>query len=288
LLLEVGVAEQDTVPSPGGTSQETTRENVRALFVRIAETCDLPPLPAVAARAMSLARDPDASANDLARVVATDGALAVRVLKISRSVTYLRREPPRTMQEAIVTVGFQALRKILIAASARATYRARDPVAETLWRHALATALAADELAVEARERRGGDAFIAGLLHDVGKLVFHLADPAAFARLGRADEAAERELYGATHAAVGGCLAEKWGLESDVVEAVMLHHATGMQGLAARVTTADLIAHQIGFGSVVQGAAAPEPDASADLRLDLAAVGARVASSFESERTLFE
>src|SRR6185295_1818735 len=96
-----------------------TRDQTRALFLRIAETCDLPPLPAVAARAMSLARDPDACATDLARVVMTDTALAARVLKISRSVTYLRREPPRTLQEAIVVVGFQALRKILVAASAR-------------------------------------------------------------------------------------------------------------------------------------------------------------------------
>jgi len=281
------MAEQAAAPSAGATSQLTPRQNVRALFLRIAETCDLPPLPAVAVRAMSLAHDPDATAGDLTRVVATDAALAARVLKISRSVTYLRRQPPRTLQEAIVTVGFQALRKILIAASARAAYGAHDATAEALWRHALATALAADEVAVEKGERRGGDAFIAGLLHDVGKLVFHLADPVAFARLGHADEAMETEVCGATHAAVGGCLAEKWGLETEVVEAVMFHHAADAEGLARRVAIADRIAHQIGFGSVVADGA-PEPDAEADPQLDLAAVGARVTKSFERERTLFE
>ena len=100
-------------------SVSTTRDNVRTLFARVAETCDLPPLPAVALRAMRLARDPDAKADDLARVVSTDTAIAARVLRIARSAIYVRRSAPRTLREAIMTVGFHALRKILVAASAR-------------------------------------------------------------------------------------------------------------------------------------------------------------------------
>jgi len=265
----------------------STRDATRALFARVAETCDLPPLPAVAVRAMSLARDPDSGAADLARVVATDAALAARVLKISRSVTYLRREPPRTLQEAITVVGFHALRKILVAASARSSYRMDDAIASRLWEHALATALAADELEVECGRRRGGDAFIAGLLHDVGELVFHLSDAAALARLGVADEALESELFGVTHAAVGGCLAEKWGLESAVVDAIMLHHAPDGDGLAARLAIADRIAHEIGFGSVA-AAAFPEPTVASEAAQVPGDVVARVATSFERERTLFD
>jgi HD-like signal output (HDOD) protein len=260
---------------------ESTREATRALFLRVAETCDLPPLPAVAARAMTLTRDPDASAADLAHLVATDAALAARVLKISRSVTYMRREPPRTLGDAVLVVGFQALRKILVAASARASYRADDAVATRLWEHALATALAADEVAVARGERRGGDAFIAGLLHDVGKLVFHLSDPAAFARLGESDGDVETDIFGATHAIVGGCLVEKWGLEGAVIDAVTFHHQADAEGLAAHLALADRIARDIGFGSV---ASAP-PGAASE---DHAAVAARVASSFASERTLFD
>jgi HD-like signal output (HDOD) protein len=282
-------------------SASGTREATRSIFLRIAETCDLPPLPAVAARAMTLARDPDASAADLARLVGTDTALAARVLKISRSVTYLRQQPPRTLQEAVVVVGFQALRKILVAASARSTHRGDDPIATRLWEHALATALAADELAAAAREPRGGDAFIAGLLHDVGRLVFHLSDPAAYARLALGAEELESEIFGVTHAAVGGCLAEKWGLDAEVVDAVMLHHAGDAGGLAARVGLADRIAHRIGYGSMP----APAPGADTDADGALASAGdpsaatppeaallegiaSRVAGSFASERTLFE
>jgi HD-like signal output (HDOD) protein len=259
---------------------------MRSVFAHIAQTCDLPPLPAVAARALTLARDPGTKADELARLVMTDAALAARVLKISQSVVYARRHPPQTLQQAIMQVGFQALRKILIAASARSAYRADDAIAEALWQHALATALAADELAVVAGEPRGGNGFVAGLLHDVGKLLFHLADAATFSRLGHADAASEEERYGATHPAVGGCLAERWGLEDEVVIAIMFHHEPETSPLAARLAIADGIAHQLGFGSVpaqVEGFAPDDDSGTA-----LAPVVERVATAFEAERTLFD
>jgi len=97
-------------------------------------------------------------------------------------LTGLRRQPPRTLDEAITTVGFEALRNILVAASLRAS-RADDAASHRLWEHALATALAADELAHLDGLPRGGSVFIAGLLHDTGKLLFHLSDAKAFASL---------------------------------------------------------------------------------------------------------
>lgn len=102
-----------------------TRHSMRALFDRIAERCDLPPLPAVAARALELVRAPDTKADDLAHLVSTDTAIAARVLRISRSVVYARRKMPRTLHKAIATVGFEALRQILVVASARNAYRVR-------------------------------------------------------------------------------------------------------------------------------------------------------------------
>ncbi len=258
---------------------------VRSVFMHVAQTCDLPPLPAVAARALTLARDPNTKAEELARLVMTDAALAARVLKISQSVVYARRHPPQTLQQAIMQVGFQALRKILIAASARAAYSADDAVAEALWYHALATALAADELAVEAGEPRGGNGFVAGLLHDIGKLLFHIADAATFARLGHADGASEEERYGVTHAAVGGCLAEQWGLEEEIVAAIMFHHTPDSTPLASRVALADAVAHRLGFGSVpldVVTVGAAEP------ATDIAPVVEKVARAFEAERALFD
>lgn len=258
-----------------------SRSALRELFGKVSESCDLPPLPAVAMRAIALARDPNVSADQLVRIVSTDAALAARVVSIARSVRYLRREAPRTLQSAIQTVGFQALRRILIAASARAAYRADDAVAQALWEHALATALAADELAHLGGAPRGGSAFIAGLMHDIGKLVLHLSDSARFDALDHHNEARELEIFGVTHEQVGACLAEHWGLEDDVVWAILCHHRQATDPLAIQIVRADALACQIGYGC------GRDTEAEAVDTDDLSDVAERVVQSFEVERTLF-
>ncbi len=276
-----------TMGIPATRSDETiARDDVRAVFNHIAETCDLPPMPAAAAHALRLARDPDTTTDALAKVVLTDPALAARVLTMSRSVLYLRRTPPRSLHEAIVTVGFQGLRRILMAASARSAFSADDAVAQALWSHSLATALAADELTKPAADKAspgGGDAFIAGLLHDVGKLIFHLADPKAYAQLGVFDPEKERQLFGATHDLAGACVAEIWELDDAIVKAILGHHGApeGASELATIVARADEIATSIGYGSV------PRVPARA-LEGDAAELGVRVRTLFETEASLFQ
>jgi len=264
-----------------------SRSALRELFIRVSESCDLPPLPVVAVRAIALARDPNVGADQLVRVVSTDAALAARVVSIARSVRYMRREAPRNLDGAIQTVGFQALRRILIAASARAAYRADDAVAQALWEHGLATALAADELSLLAGEPRGGNAFIAGLMHDVGRLVLHLSDHVGFTALDREDEVREHEIFGVTHGQVGACLAEHWGLEDDIVWAILSHHrASGDSKLAQRIALADRIAYWIGYGGTrdVETVESIESDHQV---AGFDEVAERVVQSFEIERALF-
>jgi HD-like signal output (HDOD) protein len=273
---------------PEATGQSPERRDQVILFLtHVAEKCDLPTLPKVAERAIQLTRQPDARTQEVARVIGSDASLAAQVLKISRSAAYLgRREAPRTLQEAITTVGFQTLRRILVVAGVRSAYVIGDTVAERLWEHALATAIAADELGQVAGQPRGGDGFIAGLLHDIGKLVLHLANATAFASLPPFDGASEISAFGVTHTEVGSYLLNNWGLEPPVVRAVGNHHVRPVPaGLAMTVVTADWIAHKIGFGSVREEIGALEP---VDETVDLLAVADRVADVFEKERALFD
>ena len=265
-------------------SGDDPRERMRAICLDIAAKCDLPPFPKVALQAMALTADPAARAQDVARIVGSDQALAARVLSISRSAVYSRRQPPRTLQDAIVSVGFEVVRQIVVTAAARAVHRPQDSIAEGLWAHALMTALAADELRPPG-EPRGGTCFIAGLLHDIGKLVFYTFEPAAFARLGHYDEALEHELYGVTHAVVGGYLLDMWGVDSTIAHAVFEHHLWPAYGLAACIAQADWIAHHLGFGSTPTEIAPPET--VEDPSKDLVAIAPRVATAFETERKFF-
>jgi HD-like signal output (HDOD) protein len=259
-------------------------EQVRIYLEHAAIKCDLPPLPRVAMQAMTLTADPAAKAGDVAHIVASDQALAARVLSISRSAVYMRRQAPRTVQDAIVTVGFEVVRQMVIAAAARTLHQADDPTAERLWAHALATALAADELRPPG-EPRGGATFLAGLLHDVGRLVFSLAGAESFARLGHHDESLEHELFGASHAVVGGRLLEVWGVDAHIAHAVADHHVRANQGLAATIAQAEWIAHHLGHGSTP--GELPLAETSPRKRQDLVAIAARVAKTFDGERRFF-
>lgn len=261
------------------------REQIREVCRDVAAKCNLPPFPKVAARALALTASPDAKAGDVARVVAADPALAARVLRLAGSAVYCRRQSPRTVEEAVVAIGFGPVRQILVAAAARTVHGTNDSVSQRLWAHALATAFAADELR-PAGEPRGGESFIAGLLHDIGRLVFHLSDREAAARLPYFDEALEKEAYGVTHAALGGYLADMWGMKVEIAHSIFEHHIPLAHGLAARLVMADWMAHHLGFGSTPTEI--PLPETVEDDRDDLAAVADRVAKTFEAERAFFD
>jgi HD-like signal output (HDOD) protein len=281
-----------TSPARGhdaGAHNDATGNQARllAFFNKVAEKCDLPTPPKVADRAMRLTRDPRVHLSEVARVVAGDPALAAQVLRISRSATYLgRREPPRTVDAAITTVGFQTVRAVLVVAAARSVYLIEDRVAGELWNHALATAIAADEIGQLDARPRGGDIFVAGLLHDLGKLVFHLSNRGAYSPGECPDDASEREAFGVTHAEVGSCLVGRWDLEAVVVTAIGQHHVEpAAAGAAGCVALADWIAYEIGYGA---GRRPIRPPEISDPRTDLKALVRRTASAFEAEARYFE
>lgn len=217
------------------------QERLRVLLGRVTAACELPPFPAVANAALRLASDPEADTGHLVRVVESDAALALRVLRISRSVMYTRRQPPRSVREAILTIGYQALRKVLIVASARSVFaRARALEAE-LWNHALLAGMAGRALAAATGKTDPDQAFLVGLLHDLGKVILELADPTGYPRMFRAGLKAgqraaareERATYGFDHAEVGACLVSRWELDPSLANAILLHHAESPGGLEA-------------------------------------------------------
>lgn len=252
------------------------------MLSRVTEKCDLPPLPAVSAHALKLLRDPSSTAEDMSKLISTDATLAARVLKLSRSSMYLRRTPPSTLRDAILTVGFAGLRQILLAASVRSIFKIEKVAAQRLWAHALATALAAEELRRRHRER-DGDIFLAGLLHDVGRQLFFFADADAMATLGGQDLAGEERVFGANHVQVGACLAQQWGLDDNVVLAILGHHDADPQAGALRLAQADRIADAIGHGLTEMA-----PDSLPALDPELEECAEAVIQQFAEQQSLFD
>ncbi|HXU24299.1 MAG TPA: HDOD domain-containing protein [Tepidiformaceae bacterium] len=214
---------------------------------------DLPPLPAVAARVMGMADDDKTSALDLAQVLSTDQALTAKLIRISNSAFYGFARRVSTVREAVVMLGFKQVRQVAVGASLINTFKGSrnpgDPFnLDLFWGHSVAVAVAAEAVAKKSRTARPEDAFTAGILHDIGRLVLRQTMPVEFGRAlfmaktqGIPLGVAELETTGYAHDDVGRALGERWKFPVHLVEAVGCHHdeqltprADGLPGIIAQ------------------------------------------------------
>jgi HD-like signal output (HDOD) protein len=228
------------------------RERVREPLARLRRTGALPALPQAALAALAIARDPDADADRLCRVIETDVGLAARVVRVANSAAYVRRKVATTLQAAVLTIGLRKTCDILVAAGARRLYGVASRQAESLWSHALASALACEELARLTRVVEPGVAFLPGLFHDVGRIALFVADPAAFRTIDDADPhrpVRETERFGLDHAQVGGVLTEDWGVAAEQADAIRWHHEPAQARLGRELATLIHAADALVYGA---------------------------------------
>jgi putative nucleotidyltransferase with HDIG domain len=234
--------------------------DAEALLNRVDE---LPPLPAVAARVMSMADDDRTSAMDLAQVLSTDQALTARLIRISNSAYYGFARRVSTVREAVVMLGFKQVRQVAVGASLINTFRGSKGVNEPFdvdlfWGHSVAVAVAAELLAKKTRAARPEDAFTAGILHDIGRLVIRQVLPQEFAQAvsmarstGMSLHEAELQTTGYAHDDVGRALGERWKFPPHLVEAVRCHHDERLtpenDGLAGVVAQCNRLALHYGL-----------------------------------------
>jgi signal transduction histidine kinase/ActR/RegA family two-component response regulator len=199
----------------------------------------LPAPGAVAGRILTLALERDLDLRELARLIESEPSLALRVLKMAGSAAQTgavaRSGGVRTIDQALVVLGLQAVRGVAFSVAVRETLYAGlgqgEEAIRDLWRHSLAAACAAQLAAETAAPALAGAAFAAALVHDCGKLLMLSALPAEYPeildearRSGRELADLERAALGLDHTQAGKWLADKWSLPRGVAEAIWLHH----------------------------------------------------------------
>jgi putative nucleotidyltransferase with HDIG domain len=219
----------------------------------------LPALPQVAEEVMEMVENPKSSASQIGRVISTDQGLTSKVLKIANSAFYGFPKKISTVDFAIIVLGFDALREIVISISLiSALQKKRDPSfsSQGFWDHAIFSGVIARRLARDLGYRVSGEVFVGALLHDMGISVLHehfheqykrIIDIVQDSELSWVE--AEESVLGVSHAAIGGWLAERWNFPPALVEAVAMHHAP----LAAKqnpdlvgiIHCADVFAHRL-------------------------------------------
>jgi len=220
----------------------------------------LPQFPGIATKVMRVLSRDDAGVTEIAGLIRADAALSSELLRIVNSPLYGLQSRISSIQQALMFLGFDEIRRFVLAVSMKAFFRVamRLDLFRGVWRHSLACAIVCEELSIACSTAEGRDdrAYTTGLLADIGRFGLFVAHPQEYSVL-LTDPAPvlamlerERQAFGVDHCQAGAWLAAKWGLPEEVRRAAATHHnppdATGFD-LEKLVQVGMLLTGILGF-----------------------------------------
>ncbi len=238
-------------PEPGNKSYINCLQNIR----------NLPSIPNVIFEVSRLLEDPMTNASDLASLISRDQGMVTKILTVANSPFYGLTKKISTIEFAIVILGFENIKNIIVALSMMGALKgnSKNWDRKKYWYHCLAVASMAKRLAEDLGYSKSGEAFTAGLLHDLGlailqlylnkesEKVYNLMNSKSLVFL-----EAEKEILGATHQEIGSYLAEKWNLPKPLSDSILFHHNPGQsvenKFLVSIIHLADYLSWELDFG----------------------------------------
>jgi HD-like signal output (HDOD) protein/CheY-like chemotaxis protein len=228
----------------------------------ISQMKKVPSPPTIYFQIVSETQSPDCSLDRVGELISQDPAISAKILQLANSAVFGLQLQVSQPAEAVAYIGLQTTKSLVLMAY---TFSSFDKLVltgfsvESLWRHSVLAGRFARKIASieRASPEIADQSFTAGLLHDIGLLMFaaNLPDELGWALTIARDQRrtlwdAETELLGASHADVGGCLLGLWGLPKPIVEAVALHHypsRLAFRGFSPLVAAhaANVLAHEV-------------------------------------------
>ena len=194
----------------------------------------LPTLPSMLVEVMNRVLDENSSVQDVSELVETDQSLTTKVLRVANSSFYGRPQAVSTVKNAIVILGFNKLKNIVLSISLMDNLESLENSnldMKEFWRHSFSCAVLSQDISQRLSFSFSDQVFVAGLLHDIGKLILDLHVPDKFGsalELSMKDRIdlheAERRIIGVDHGLVGKWIMEKWKFPDHLIEAAWMHH----------------------------------------------------------------
>jgi putative nucleotidyltransferase with HDIG domain len=178
---------------------------------------DLPTLPAIAQKVLTLADDDETGPEKLSGIITSDQSLSVKVLSLANSAYYGHRGKIGTIRHAVVVIGMNMLKQVALSVLVCGTMGRGGRNRALFWKHSFGTAVASTTIAKRTRKVDPDLCFMAGLLHDVGKLIIDAYFP---------DDPQ------INHAEVGAWMGERWQLPQPLINAMAFHHSIEPEHLA--------------------------------------------------------
>ncbi len=206
---------------------------LKSLFMRKKQ---LPTLPVIFAEFNKLVNKPFVSTRQIADLIKKDQSMVAKILQLSNSALYSKRQKITTLANAITYLGTETLKNIILQICLVRTFKFEssaipdfNPV--TFWEHSLGTAYFSDILAQKLKLPHDENYYIGGLLHDIGKVLTFQFYPEKFEEVVLEqieeecpDYMAEKEVLGVDHSDIGGFLAEQWNFKKEIVNTIENHH----------------------------------------------------------------
>ena len=224
---------------------------------------DAPTLPTVYTALCDAMSNPHSTANEVAKIVSMDQASTIKILRIANSSFFGFSGRIENIQRAIVILGFNEVRNLIMASSVMTMFSRKESTTgfkpNDFWAHSLSVGLLARAIGKLAKCTNVENFFVAGILHDIGKLYFYQFAHEEFVRAissvekeGRLIRDVEVEVFGMDHALMGSSLADHWKLPEPIRDAIHYHHF-GIAGdkpdlLVASVHLGDILARALGLG----------------------------------------
>jgi HD-like signal output (HDOD) protein len=254
----------------------------------------LPVLPAVAVQALNIAKNPDASITEFAAIVERDVKLATCILKMANGAIYAPTKPVASLYQAVVRLGFHQCRNLILSASIssmmRKTSLSEEWIGDLLWKHSALTGIIAVHMNRALNIGYSGEEFTAGLIHDIGRLLFASCVPQQFAEIDPLDFVEnngvlshEESIIGTPHTEFGAWFSVENNLPECLTAVIRHHHAPNAAGqhikLTALTAAADHLANYFQRYESIDGYDLSTNDAVAILeRVDVRHASERLAT----------
>jgi len=233
-----------------------TREPSKEIQKRIRRIRGLPTLPPVVQKISEMVKSEKASAEKIGRTIGQDYALTAKVLRLVNSAFYGLGGRVSSITNAVVLLGFNVVRGVVLSAS---VFELMDRGIVGLWEHSLGTAIASGVIAKALYVPEPEEVSVAGLLHDIGKVVVPVKMPETYKKIREIIEhttlsigEAEREVLEFDHSRIGMWLADEWNFPPNLTEPIVYHHTPSLAKEAAIQTAivhlADILIRAKGFG----------------------------------------